>query len=106
VYNKENLKFYFGAGAGYFYQVVQQNKMFRNYVENNTSNPEADVPDYLAFKKSGLNVMLRSGVVSKNNVELGIIYYNPNEMTNYISAKGSSVTLQNVMLSVNYIFAH
>ncbi|GEO06130.1 hypothetical protein AAE02nite_37940 [Adhaeribacter aerolatus] len=103
LYNKENFQFYLGTGAAYSYYRTNQNILNRIPTDD-PDNPDAIIEDYVIIKKRGLNVVLRSGIVLKKKIDLGIVYFNPTEITNYTSAKGSSVKANNLQLSLNYLF--
>lgn len=104
LYNKENFKLYLGTGTAFSYYLTNENKLNRVPADNPDGKPDAVVEDYIKIKKMGLNLILRSGIILNEKIELGILYFNPTEISNYVSAKAGSAKTNNIQLNLNYLF--
>lgn len=104
LYRNNAFTFYLGTGTAFSYYLNQENILNRRPVGTDTGFTEQEINGYLKIKDFGLNVMVRSGFLFYNKVEVGLLYINPSEITNYTTASGGSAKVNSLALTVNYLF--
>lgn len=105
LYHNQGFKLYLGTGAAFNYYLNNKNVLNRRPAGTDESFTEEEIINYVEMKSIGLNLLVRSGIVFRNKIELGLIYINPSRLDNYSKFReGGTVRAQSLALTLNYLF--
>ena len=105
IYNRENIKFYAGAGMSFSVLRFQENTMERNPENPSSGFYKKTYENYLKMRGSYLNILLRTGFMLNKKIELAAIWYSPASFTNYSGSTKTSLRAHSLQLSLGYMFA-
>lgn len=101
LYNKENLKFYLGAGLAFNYSHYSQNNYQRQHFYGTQAGTVYEREAYKVLLPVWSSYTIRAGVVLNRKYEISAMYLAPGTITRYTS---SEVATGSTNIGINYLF--